>query len=118
MLVFSTTFLPRSLVKKPLARPTSAGSWVMFARKPSRSVTGPEPEPEAPVAADEQPAARRVTAATPAASSTRLIKIHLSRSIYYPDQLSREPDEAQPDPAKRTRSETFAQATGRTFAAS
>src|SRR6516225_3369093 len=78
MLVFSWTFLPRSLAKKPLAMPTSAGSWVMFAWKPSRSTTGPEPEPEAPVAADEHPAARRVAAATPAASSTRLIKIHLS----------------------------------------
>jgi hypothetical protein len=33
------------------------------------------------VAEDEQPTARRVTAATPAASSTRLIKIHLSRSF-------------------------------------
>src|SRR5262249_20457077 len=76
--VFSSTFVPRSLVKKPLAMPTSAGSWVMFARKPSRSTTGPEPEPEAPVADEAQPAARRVIAATPAARSTRLIQIHLS----------------------------------------
>src|SRR5262249_12382839 len=76
--VFSSTFVPRSLVKEPLAMPTSAGSWVMFARKPSRSTTGPEPEPEAPVADEAQPAARRVTAATPAARSTRLIQIHLS----------------------------------------
>src|SRR6516164_3797819 len=117
MLVFSTTFLPRSLAKKPLARPTSAGSWVMFAWKPSRSTTGPEPEPEAPVAADEQPAARRVAAATPAASSTRLIKIHLSRSIYYPDQLNRECGEAQPDSPRRPDKGTFAQATARTFTA-
>src|SRR6266516_4266620 len=80
--VFSSTFLPRFLVKKPLARPTSAGSWVMFARKPSRSTTGDEPEFEPAVALEEaQPAARRVTAATPAVSSTRRINIRLSRLV-------------------------------------
>src|SRR5262249_1062654 len=81
----------RALVKYPLAMPISAGSWVMLARNPSRSVTGaePEPEPDEPAADDEQPAPRRVTAATPAASSARLIKIRLSRSFYYLDQDSR-----------------------------
>ena len=80
--VFSVTFLPRSLAKKPLAMPTSAGSWVMFARKPSRSVTGPDPEVAPAVALEEaQPAARRLTAATPAVSSTRRINVRLSRSL-------------------------------------
>src|SRR5262249_26277562 len=58
--------------------PTSAGSWVMFARNPSRSTTGPESELGTPDADEAHPAARAVTAATPAASSTRLMKIHLS----------------------------------------
>src|SRR5580704_11262570 len=80
--VFSVTFLPRSLVKKPLAMPTSAGSCVMFARKPSRSTTGDEPEFDAPVADEAQPAAKRLTAATPAVSSTRLI------SSTFPDHFS------------------------------
>src|SRR5215472_12844253 len=75
--VFSSTFLPRFLVKKLLARPTNAGSWVIFAWKPSRSTMGPEPE--APAADEAHPAARTVTAATPAVSSARLIQIHLSR---------------------------------------
>jgi hypothetical protein len=65
-------------------RATSAGAWVMLARKPRRRVTGaellpPDEEPE-PVDApdDEQPAARAVTAAvTPAARRTRLITNHL-----------------------------------------
>src|SRR5215469_1769030 len=75
--VLIVTFLPRFLAKKPLAMPTRAGSWVMLAWNPSRSTTGaePEPEPEEPAADDEQPAPRRVTPATPAASSARLIKI-------------------------------------------
>src|SRR5690348_16832975 len=77
--------------------PTSAGSWVMFARKPNRSTTGAELEFDAPVADEAQPAAKRLTAATPAVSSTRLIRFHLSRSIYYPDQLNREYRKAQLD---------------------
>src|SRR5215468_7731540 len=87
--VLIVTFLPRFLAKYPLAMPTRAGSWVMLAWNPSRSVTGPEPELDEPAADDEQPAPRRVTAATPAASSARLIKIRLSRFFYYLDQDSR-----------------------------
>ena len=45
--VFRVTFLPSCLAKKPFSRPTSAGSWVMLARKPSRSTTGLEPPPDA-----------------------------------------------------------------------
>src|ERR1051326_4468912 len=69
----------------------------MFARKPSRSTTGDEAGFAPAVALEEaQPAARRVAAATPAASSTRRINVRLSRSLYYPDQLSRDIARAQP----------------------
>ena len=37
---------PRFLVKKPFWMPTRAGTWVMLASNPSRSVTGALPEPE------------------------------------------------------------------------
>src|SRR5260370_19226652 len=43
--VLSVTFLPRSLVKKPLSTPTSAGACVTVARKPSRSGTRAAAEP-------------------------------------------------------------------------
>src|SRR5262252_3449084 len=70
--VFSVTFLPRSLAKKLFCRPTSAGSWVMLARKPSRSTTGLELAPDEPDDPDDPDelhpaAARTATAATPAA---------------------------------------------------
>src|SRR5215472_2570001 len=83
--IFRLTPLPRSLAKKPLFRPTSAGSWVMLASRPSRSVTLPEPDPDE--AEDEaQPATTRAAAATPAVSGVRLIDDHLS------DQFSRHGD--------------------------
>src|SRR6516165_856431 len=68
--VFRVTFLPSSLARNPLFRPTSAGSWVMLARKPSRSTTGLEPPPDALDDDELHPAAASTaTAATPAARS-------------------------------------------------
>ena len=73
--VFRVTFLPSSLAKNPFSSPTSAGSWVMLARKPSRSTTGPELPPDD---ADDEPhpAASTATAATPAASRPLRIMKH------------------------------------------
>src|SRR5215831_16434342 len=73
--VFRVTSWPSCLVKNPFASPTSAGSWVMLARKPSRSTTGPEPPPDD--AGDEpHPAASTATAATPAARRPLRIMKH------------------------------------------
>src|SRR5215467_11600656 len=77
--VFRVTFLPRSLAKYPFASPTSAGSWVMLARKPSRSTTGPELAPGEPDDGDPDephPAASTAIAATPAARRPLRITKH------------------------------------------
>jgi hypothetical protein len=74
--------LPRACLKYPSFSPISAGAWVMFARKPSRTVTGAAAAavavPEAPEVLgaleelellEEQPAMRSappVTATAPA----------------------------------------------------
>src|ERR1039457_7338971 len=88
ILTLRVTFLPRLWVKKPLSTPTSAGAWVMLARKPSRSVTGASAglEPELEDDADEpHAAASTVTATAPAESSARRIKVHLIDQVgrYY-----------------------------------
>ena len=73
--VFRVTSLPSCLAKKPFSSPTSAGSWVMLARKPSRSTTGLALAPDD--AADEpHPAASTATAATPAARRPLRITKH------------------------------------------
>ena len=64
---FSVTFLPNSLAKNPFASPTSAGSCVMLAWKPSRSTTGAPADPVAD--AELHPAAAIVIAATRAVTS-------------------------------------------------
>ena len=76
--VFRVTFLPSCLAKYPFSRPTSAGSWVMLARKPSRSTTGLEPPPDALDDPDElhPAAASTATAATPAARRPLRITKH------------------------------------------
>src|ERR1022692_2127564 len=88
ILTLRVTFLPRLWVKKPLSTPTSAGAWVMLARKPSRSVTGASAglEPDLEDAGDEpHAAASTVTATAPAESSARRIKVHLIDQVgrYY-----------------------------------
>ena len=75
--VFRVTFLPSCLAKNPFSRPTSAGSWVMLARKPSRSTTGLEPPPAALDDDDElHPAASTAATATPAARRPLRITRH------------------------------------------
>src|SRR5258708_1899081 len=71
------TLLPSSFRKKPSLIPTSAGACVMFARNPSRRVTGVEAAAAAAGVLDEpdelHPAARTVAAATPATISALFI---------------------------------------------
>lgn len=57
---FSVTFLPRLVAKKPSLTPISAGAWVMFSRKPSRSTTffaNVSLAPPPPTGAEPQPGA-------------------------------------------------------------
>src|ERR1700728_2860293 len=70
--VFSVTFLPSVLVKMPLCTPTRAGACVMFARKPSRSVTAPDP-PELDGPDELQPAA---SATVVTAAAARILRIY------------------------------------------
>src|SRR5215475_6065062 len=83
--VFRVTFLPSCLAKNPFSSPTSAGSWVMLARKPSRTTTGLPLAPDEP---DEpHPAASTATAATPAARRPLRITKH---PTYFSYQFSRQ----------------------------
>ena len=80
---FSVPAEPRALLKKPSFSPTSAEAWVMFVRKPSRTVTGAgsvlplwpavPAEPEDDEDEEEQPAASSRAAPTIAAAVTRRI---------------------------------------------
>src|SRR5258708_4666510 len=84
------TLLPSSFRKKPSLIPTSAGACVMFARTPSRRVTGVEAAAAAAGVLDEpdepdelHPAARTVAAAPPATISALFIVRLFSHFRYF-----------------------------------
>jgi hypothetical protein len=82
---FSVPAEPRAWLKKPSFSPTSAEAWVMFSRKPSRTVTGAAALLAAPAGSaelddedededdEEQPAASSRAAPIIAAAVTRRI---------------------------------------------
>src|SRR5580704_19670142 len=80
---FSVPAEPRAWLKKPSFSPTSAEAWVMFSRKPSRTVTGAAALPVVPAGSaelddededdEEQPAASSRAAPIIAAAVTRRI---------------------------------------------
>jgi hypothetical protein len=77
--------LPRALVKYPFLRAISAGAWVMFSSKPSRTVTGadaesPELVPSPLLEPDEQPAMRSAPPTT-AATLAKTLRMKFPFSI-------------------------------------